>query len=111
MTDKLLEELYIVSTGLTKTFDANTANYSKIRVTAFALLGSSADVKIVIKMTSSAQSGDLGEIDSFHVKPDGKTFTKVYEIPGPHLKFEVTRDSKEGTATLVLSVFGELSDI
>lgn len=88
--------------------DVVTAEYSKIRVTAFARSGSNTSVDVVVRMTDGPEGGYLGELDRFHIKSDDTTSTKLYEIPGPNLKFQLLL-VKAGTATIVLSIFGDKS--
>jgi hypothetical protein len=110
MTDNLvLAQGYDVSGGGFETIDVDTAKYSRIRVIAYAQSGTQARVKVVVRVTSSKDSGMLGELEPFYVESDGRTSTPVYEIPGPHLQFIVQRIPNEpGIATGVLSVFGDV---
>ncbi|MGA9153171.1 MAG: hypothetical protein WBZ36_21545 [Candidatus Nitrosopolaris sp.] len=57
-------------------------------------------------MTTVKDGRMLGELEPFYLESDGRTSSPVYEIPGPHLQFILTRDSEKGTATGVFSVFG-----
>jgi hypothetical protein len=76
LTHKLLNHSYVVHAGL-ESFDVATAEYSKIRVTAFARSGSNTNVDVIIRMTNGPEGGYLGELDRFHIKSDGRTSTKL----------------------------------
>jgi len=91
---------------LPETIDVDSAKYSRIRVIAYAQSGTQARVKVVVRVTTVKDGGMLGELEPFYVESDGRTTTPVYDIPGPHLQFILTRDSEKGTATGVFSVFG-----
>jgi hypothetical protein len=109
MTDNLvLAQGYDVSGGEFETIDVDTAKYSRIRVIAYAQSGTQARVKVVVRVTTVKDGGTLGELEPFYVESDGRTSTPVYEIPGPHLQFILTRDSEKGPATGVFSVFGDV---
>jgi hypothetical protein len=83
MTDNLLlAQGYDVSGGEFET-DVDTAKYSRIRVIAYAQLGTQARVKVVVRVTTVKDGGMLGELEPFYVESDGRTSTPVYEIPGP----------------------------
>jgi len=107
MTDNLvLAQGYDVSDGGSETIDVDSAKYSRIRVIAYAQSGTQTRVKVVVRVTTVKDGGMLGELEPFYVESDGRTTTPVYDIPGPHLQFILTRDSEKGTATGVFSVFG-----
>ena len=107
MTDNLvLAQGYDVSDGGSETIDVDSAKYSRIRVIAYAQSGTQARVKVIVRVTTVKDGGMLGELEPFYVESDGRTTTPVYDIPGPHLQFILTRDSEKGTATGVFSVFG-----
>jgi hypothetical protein len=107
MTDNLvLAQGYDVSDGGSETIDVDSAKYSRIRMIAYAQSGTQARVKVVVRVTTVKDGGMLGELEPFYVESDGRTTTPVYDIPGPHLQFILTRDSEKGTATGVFSVFG-----
>jgi len=107
MTDNLvLAQGYDVSDGGSETIDVDSAKYSRIRVIAYAQSGTQARVKVVVRVTTVKDGGMLGELEPFYVESDCRTTTPVYDIPGPHLQFILTRDSEKGTDTGVFSVFG-----